>query len=68
MSRYAYQRGKGAKRRVMHLAAYDRLGNWTGALCDTKTPVNTTINMPLALPVCKRCLKIEASLIQGQPS
>lgn len=55
---YTYRRGDGAKRRVMHIAAYDRLGNWIGALCDTHTQVNTTINLPLALPICKRCLKI----------
>ncbi len=53
---YLYKRGKGSKNRVVHLAEYDRLGKITGALCNTSLQLNTSCNMPLGQPVCKKCL------------
>lgn len=54
---YLYRRGQGAKRRVMHLAHYDRLGRIRGSLCG-RTDLDTSINVPLGQPTCKRCLVI----------
>ena len=55
--RYLYRRGKGAKRRVMHLCGYDqRTGEPTmEPLCMVGGPYDTTCNLPLGLKVCKRC-------------
>ena len=55
--RYLYRRGPGAKRRVMHLCGFDpRTGEPTMVpLCGIKYQFNTTINMSLAQPICKRC-------------
>jgi len=55
---YLYQRGSGAKRRVMHLAAYNRRGECVGALCGEKrVDLNTSCDVPLGLRTCKTCLK-----------
>lgn len=51
---YLYNRGQGAKRRVMHVAAFDRFGNVAGSWCN-RSDFNTSINLPLGLPVCKKC-------------
>lgn len=51
---YVYQRGEGAKRRVMHLAAYNRLGGIVGSLCG-RTDFDTSINVPLGQKICSRC-------------
>jgi hypothetical protein len=63
--RFAYKRGHGAKRRVMHLAAFDRLGRWAGVLCGSRLDFNTTCNLPLALPICKRCRAVEERITQN---
>ena len=60
--RFVYRRGSGAKRRVMHLAGYDRLGNYAGVLCGSDYPFNTSCNLPLGLKVCRRCRKIELAM------
>lgn len=57
--RFAYRRGAGAKRRVMHLAAFDRLGRWVAVLCGSRLAFDTTCNLPLGLRVCRRCLRAE---------
>ena len=53
---FLYRRGHGARRRVMHLAEYNRSGEIIGALCGSKR-LNTSINLPLGLPICKECQK-----------
>ena len=54
--KYVYKRGKGARRRVMHLSAHDRTGQIVGVLCgSTRVRFDTYINVPLGVPVCKRC-------------
>jgi hypothetical protein len=59
VSRYLYLRGKGSKRRVMHLTTFYFT---TGAptfqpLCGrVSLPFNTTSNVPWGRPVCKRCI------------
>lgn len=55
--RFLYRRGRGAKRRIMHLCGYDQ---WTGeptmvALCGSHQAFDTTCNLPLGQRVCKRC-------------
>jgi len=57
--RYLYRRGKGASRRVMHLTPYDP---YTGEptmypICGRTNGIqlDTTINVPLGRPLCKRC-------------
>lgn len=62
MERFVYKRGQGAKRRVMHLAGYDRLGEYAGPLCRTTMPLDTSCNLPLGQPTCKRCSKVEQEL------
>jgi len=57
---YAYRRGKGAKRRVMHLVKYGPLGTPAGVFCGTDYPLNTTINVPIGLKVCRKCRKAVA--------
>lgn len=52
---YLYKRGRGARNRVMHLPEYDRRGNCVGAACKTKLELNTSCNLPLGLPICKKC-------------
>lgn len=56
---FVYRRGEGAKRRVMHLASFDRMGRQSGVLCGSDYPFNTTINLPLGLKVCRRCRRVE---------
>lgn len=60
--RYLYRRGHGANRRVMHLCGYDpRSGEPTMTpLCGHAGPFNTTTNVPLGQPTCKRC-RVEAN-------
>ena len=56
--RYLYKRGKGAKRRVMHLCGYDpKTGQPTmEALCGlVAVPFDTTCNFPFGRRVCARC-------------
>jgi hypothetical protein len=55
--RFLYRRGKGARRRVMHLTPFDsRSGEPTmRALCGSPQPFDTTCNFPLGQRVCKRC-------------
>lgn len=56
--RYLYQRGSGSKRRVMHLCRFDQLGYSTmQPICGRSNGVrfDTTCNVPLGLPLCKRC-------------
>ena len=62
VNRFVYQRGSGSKRRVMHLAGFDRLGRFSGVLCGSALPFNTSCNLPLGQPTCRRCRKIEQSL------
>ena len=54
--RYLYRRGKGARRRVLHLAQYDPHGHiaqaWCGAAWDT------SINVSFGLRVCIRCQRL----------
>ena len=52
---YLYRRGKGASRRVMHLAKYTQRGEIAGAVCGTRIRLDTSINVPLARPICKKC-------------
>ena len=54
---YLYRRGRGAKRRVMHLAEYDKRGGVVGAACGSGVDLNTSCNLPLGQPVCKKCNK-----------
>jgi len=54
---YLYKRGKGAKKRVMHLPEYSRSGEVMGAACHTTVELNTSCNLPLGQPVCKKCRK-----------
>jgi hypothetical protein len=60
---YLYKRGKGAARRVMHLAIYNQGGSVIGAACRTKLTLNTSCNVPLRLRLCRKCSKV----IYGQP-
>ena len=55
--RYLYRRGNGAAKRVMHLCGYDaRTGEPSMVpLCGIRYPLDTTINVPLGLKLCKRC-------------
>lgn len=54
---YIYKRGKGVRNRVMHLAEYDRAGNVVGPACKTTLQVDTSCNIPLGRPVCRKCRK-----------
>ena len=54
---FLYRRGKGARRRVMHICGHDF---WTGKatfipLCGDKHEFDTTCNWPLGHRICKRC-------------
>jgi hypothetical protein len=62
VARFVYKRGKGAKRRVMHLAGYNRLGSFVGVLCGSTMPFDTSCNLPLGIRVCKRCAAVERKL------
>lgn len=56
--RFLYKRGKGASRRVMHLCGYDpHTGQPTmRPICGQRLAFDTTCNLPLGQPRCKRCL------------
>jgi len=58
--RFIWQHGK--KRRVMHLAAFDRLGRFAGALCGINHVFDRCCNLPLGRRTCKRCRKVEERL------
>jgi hypothetical protein len=55
--RYLYKRGRGARRRVLHLTPFDpRTGEATmQPLCSTRLAFDTTINVPMGKRVCRRC-------------
>lgn len=63
--RYLYQRGSGAKRRVMHLCGYDPTTGEPSMqpICGRSGGLqfNTTCNFPLGLPLCKRCRAVSGS-------
>lgn len=59
VNRYVYRRGSGAKRRVMHLPGFDRLGRFAGVLCGSTIDFDTSCNLPLGVRTCKRCAEIE---------
>lgn len=58
--RFLYQRGTGARRRVMHLTGYDpRTGEPTmHAICGAHRAFDTTSNVPFGRPICKRCEEV----------
>ena len=56
MADFLYNRGKGAKRRTIHIAVYNKSGEIAGSWCG-RTDFNTSINLPLGLRLCKACLK-----------
>lgn len=64
VERFVYERGK--RRRVMHLAAFDRLGRYAGVLCGSALPFNSSCNLPLGRRTCKRCRHVEISLQEVQ--
>lgn len=51
--RFIFERGK--RRRVMHLAAYNRVGEFDGALCGINHNFNGSCNLPLGRRICKNC-------------
>jgi hypothetical protein len=57
--RYLYQRGTGARRRVVHLCGYDPItGDPTmRPVCGRNNGLSfdTTSNVPWGQPLCKRC-------------
>jgi hypothetical protein len=57
--RFIWQHGAGNRRRVMHLASFNRLGGFAGALCGISLTFDRSCNLPLGKRTCKRCLKIE---------
>jgi hypothetical protein len=52
----------GHPRRKMHLASFDRLGNFADALCGIGHDFNRSCNLPLGRPRCKNCLAVEERL------
>lgn len=52
----------GHKRRKMHIAGFDRLGNFVGALCGVDHDFNRSCNLPLGRTTCRNCLRIEREL------
>jgi hypothetical protein len=52
---FIWKRGDGNKRRVNHLAGYDKLGRFSGALCGSTLDFDTSCNLPLGRRTCKRC-------------
>lgn len=52
---FIWKRGEGNKRRVNHLAAFDRLGRCVGSLCGSQLEFDTSCNLPLGRRTCKRC-------------
>jgi hypothetical protein len=63
VQRFVYRRGEGARRRVMHLAGYNRLGRFSGVLCGSQLDFNTSCNLPLGRPVCRKCCRVEARFV-----
>lgn len=61
MSLYLYRRGKGADRRVVHLAMFNSHGEVVGPWCQRRVNLNTSCNLPLGLRVCKLCLKAKGA-------
>ena len=57
---FLYRRGKNAKRRVMHLAMYDKHGAIAGSWCGRKN-FDTSCNLPLGQPICKFCRKAQGT-------
>jgi hypothetical protein len=62
--RFLFKRGRGARRRVVHLCAFDaKTGEPTmQPLCgrDGGVVFDTTSNVPWAKPICKRCKEVAA--------
>jgi hypothetical protein len=58
--RFIWQHGH--KRRVMHLAGFDRLGRFAGALCGMAHIFDRSCNLPLGRRVCKRCKSVERNI------
>lgn len=57
---YVFEAGKSA-RRVMHLQRFTATGvGLAASLCNAPHNFNRAINVPLAKPICKRCLRIAA--------
>lgn len=54
---YLMKRGRGALRRVAHIAEFNPIGQATGRpICgDTRLCYDLTSNVPWGLPTCKRC-------------
>lgn len=65
MSAFLYRRGKGVKRRVAHLAMYNRHGEIVGPWCQRRVNLDTSCNLPLGLRICKLCRKAIAAQQQG---
>ncbi len=63
VGRFLYRRGGNVKRRVTHLAGFDRLGQFAGPLCGINYSLDTSCNLPLGLRRCKKCLKVEQQLL-----
>jgi len=57
MATFLYRRGKGVKRRVAHLAMFDKHGNIAGTWCGRHPRIDTSCNLPLGLRICKLCRK-----------
>lgn len=62
VQRFVFKRGEGSKRRVMHLAGFDRLGRFAGVLCGSTLDFDSSCNLPLRRRTCRRCRRIERSL------
>lgn len=66
---FLYRRGRGARRRVMHLCGYDPMtGKPTMVpLCGIHQPFNTTCNLPLGQRTCKRCNRAALAARNAEP-
>jgi hypothetical protein len=62
---FVWKRGDGSKRRVNHLAGFNRLGQFAGALCGSSLDFDTSCNLPLGKPTCKRCSRRWNELSNG---
>lgn len=62
---YIWQRGEGNKRRVNHLAGFNVLGKFAGALCGSQLDFDTSSNLPLGRRTCKRCARKWQELSNG---
>lgn len=57
--RFIYRRGKGSKRRVMHIERFTPTGeNTMEALCGIAYAFNTSINISGGRRICKNCNKV----------